>query len=176
MNWEIGFLMFLQAHQSSFMNSCMIFFTHLGNYGLIWISIGILLCIRPKYRRYGIALLIAIGSTALIGNFIIKPIAMRPRPCTDFPDIPLLISRPTSYSFPSSHSATSFAAVVVLWKLNKHFGLLAGIVAVLIAFSRMYLFVHYPTDILGGFLLGFFCALLTLHFLKLSPKNSFLKK
>lgn len=171
MNWETSFLMLLQAHHSAFMDSCMIFFTHLGNFGLIWIAIGILLCIKAKYRRYGIALLIAIGSAALIGNFIIKPIAMRPRPCMDFPNVPLLVSAPTSWSFPSSHSATSFAAAVVLWKLNKYFGFFAGIVAVLIAFSRMYLFVHYPTDILGGLLLGFFCALLTLHILRLPSKN-----
>ena len=93
----------------------------------------------------------------------------RPRPCAAFPDFPMLIARLDSYSFPSGHSASSFAAAVMLTLRQKKWGWAALVLAALIAFSRVFLFVHYPTDVLAGALLGtlFAFAVYTVHKMKL---------
>ena len=91
----------------------------------------------------------------------LKNIICRLRPCNVFTDFPMLIARPTSYSFPSGHTSSSFAAALILTLRHKKVGWLAYIPAVLIAFSRIFLFVHYPTDVLAGILLGTLAALLT---------------
>ena len=99
--------------------------------------------------------------TLLFGELTLKNIICRLRPCNVFTDFPMLIARPTSYSFPSGHTSSSFAAALILTLRHKKIGWLAYIPAVLIAFSRIFLFVHYPTDVLAGILLGTLAALLT---------------
>jgi undecaprenyl-diphosphatase len=68
--------------------------------------------------------------------------------------IPLLIEAPTDYSFPSGHTIASFEAATVLLIRHKKWGIMAMVLAVLIAFSRLYLYVHYPTDVLSSIVLG----------------------
>ena len=103
----------------------------------------------------------AMTVTLLFGELTLKNIICRLRPCNVFTDFPMLIARPTSYSFPSGHTSSSFAAALILTLRHKKVGWLAYIPAVLIAFSRIFLFVHYPTDVLAGILLGTLAALLT---------------
>lgn len=93
-----------------------------------------------------------------LGEGIIKSWVQRPRPFADIPVYKLLISKPLTYSFPSGHTASSFAATGILWRdFRKYRGyILVG--ASLIAFSRLYLYVHYPSDIIGGIALGLFCS------------------
>ena len=100
-------------------------------------------------------MLIAMTVTLLFGELTLKNIICRLRPCNVFTDFPMLIARPTSYSFPSGHTSSSFAAALILTLRHKKVGWLAYIPAVLIAFSRIFLFVHYPTDV------GTLAALLT---------------
>ncbi len=90
----------------------------------------------------------------IIGNLILKNLVARERPCWIDSDILMLISIPEDYSFPSGHTLASTISAVILMQEDKKLGIPAVILAVLIAFSRMYLFVHFPTDILGGLLLG----------------------
>lgn len=135
--------------------------TSLGNAGTIWLIIGVGLVITKKYRRYGILLFVTLALTYSLGEFVIKPIVARPRPFLEFPGRVLLIPPPHGYSFPSGHAGSSFAATVVLWQTNKKFGIIALILASLIAFSRVFLFVHYPSDVLAGTILGIFCAFST---------------
>lgn len=137
--------------------------TALGDAGVIWILAAILMLCFPKTRRWGIILGIALAVTFLINDLLIKPAVQRPRPCDLYPAVDLLIQRPDSYSFPSGHSASSFASSVVLLHCNRRLGIAALILACFIAFSRVFLFVHFPTDILTGALLGsgtalFLCA------------------
>ena len=87
----------------------------------------------------------------------------RPRPCTVDPDFALLIARPTSSSFPSTHSAWSFAGAAAIFQNHRKAGLAAFALAALIAFSRMYLFVHFPTDILAGMVLGILIGILAVR-------------
>lgn len=142
---------------SPVLDGIMLFFTTMGDGGLLWIAMGLGLLFFPKTRRIGLVLLIALFFTHLIGSVLLKNLFARPRPCVTFPDIPLLIPRPSGFSFPSGHASSSFAgAAVLFFAAGKKAGIPAFTVALLIAFSRVYLFVHYPTDILAGALLGLF--------------------
>jgi undecaprenyl-diphosphatase len=140
--------------------------TSLGNMGLIWIIIALVLIFNKKYRDVGIMIIASFILTSIIGEGILKNLVQRLRPFIDIPTINLLISKPTSYSFPSGHTASSFAVAGIIFSTLKKFRIPAIILASLIAFSRMYLLVHYPSDILGGILLGIICFKIVLKVYK----------
>ena len=133
--------------------------THLGDGGITWILLaGILLCL-PKYRKTGLAMGIALALGLVVCNLVLKPAVGRIRPFAyqlhHFNRvIPLLISAPTDASFPSGHTIASFEAATVLLLRNKKWGSVALVIASLIAFSRLYLYVHYPSDVISSILLG----------------------
>jgi len=101
-----------------------------------------------------VLLLVALALGVLTGNLTLKPLIARPRPCWVDESVRLLIPNPTDYSFPSGHTLSSVIGATVLTKANAKFGLAAIPLAALIAFSRLYLYVHYPTDVLGGMVFG----------------------
>ncbi|NFL87163.1 phosphatase PAP2 family protein [Clostridium botulinum] len=142
--------------------------TSLGNMGLIWIVIGLAFIANKKYRKYGFIMLCTLCIGALIGDGIIKPIVARARPFNFVENIQLLIKAPTSYSFPSGHTMSSFAAATIIYIANKKMGIGAFLLAALIGFSRMYLYVHYPSDVLVGCVLGI--TLSTCVYKIISPK------
>lgn len=165
-NIDINILNFIRENFSNpVMDKLMIIITSLGNVGFIWIAIGVILLAQKKYRKVGFILLIALLINSIIGEGIIKNVIQRPRAFITYPDISIIINPPTSFSFPSGHTASSFAAAVVIGYYIKNWRGIAYTFASLIAFSRLYLFVHYPSDILGGILLGVTCALLTIKLL-----------
>lgn len=139
---------------SPFMDNLMPIVTKLGDKGFIWIFIAILLMITKKYRITGIIMLSSLGVSALIGNLILKPLIARERPFFMNIDYKLLISKPHDFSFPSGHTMSSFTASTVLFIRHRKIGIGALFLAALIAFSRLYLYVHYPSDILAGLLMG----------------------
>ena len=148
-------LEWIQANlRTEFLDAAMPFVTALGNAGLIWLIAGITLICIKKYRLTGFAVLTCLVLYALIGTFGLKPLIARLRPSDLNPDMVLLIPRPTDYSFPSGHTAASFAAATAMLWNHKRLGACAMLLAAAIAFSRLYLYVHYPTDILAGILLG----------------------
>ncbi len=114
--------------------------------------------ILPKYRKCGVRMAIALILDLILCNLVLKPLAARPRPCWIDEQVKLLVAAPKDYSFPSGHSAASFAAAVSIFVMHKKEGAAALILACLIAFSRLYLFVHFPTDVLAGIAVGFICA------------------
>jgi len=116
-----------------------------------------------KTRATGAAVLISYIGVFIIGQTFLKSLFSRPRPCTVDPDFALLIARPTSSSFPSTHSAWSFAGAAAIFQNHRKAGLAAFALAALIAFSRMYLFVHFPTDILAGMVLGILTGILAVR-------------
>ncbi len=154
MKAELDFLNFLQQLHSPMLDEAMCFITKLGNAGVIWIAFCAVLFAYPRTRKASLAVSLALILDAVLCNLLLKPLFCRVRPC-DVNAVALLIPRPSDYSFPSGHTAASFAVVAALFFFGKQKLCVSSLVlASLIAFSRMYLYVHYPTDILGGILIG----------------------
>ena len=128
--------------------------TLLGNGGMIWLlASGVLICTK-KYRRQGILLLCGLAAGVLVGNVFLKNFVARPRPCWLDSSVRLLIANPTDYSFPSGHTLSSVIGATILTKTDRRFGYAAIPLAALIAFSRLYLYVHFPSDVLAAAVLG----------------------
>ena len=133
--------------------------TVLGDAGIFWIAVSVLFMITKKFRKTGIGMMFALMMGLLICNIWLKPTVARMRPY-DFQmeyfmkEIPLLAGAMHDFSFPSGHTIASFEAAVVILLNNKKLGIPAMILASLIAFSRLYLYVHYPTDVLFSIVLG----------------------
>lgn len=135
------------------------FVTSLGNFSIAWVMLALVLILIPKTRKIGFVVMAAVILDSVLCNVILKNIFLRPRPCDVNTAIKLLIPRPLGYSFPSGHTSASFAAVSALYFSGENKIWKAALaLAILIAFSRMYLYVHYPTDVLGGILVGLFCG------------------
>lgn len=132
--------------------------TAAGNYGFIWILIGCFLLLNKSTRPWGLRLLFALLLTTLTGEFTLKLLVKRLRPCNQLPIDSMLLPAPASFSCPSGHSAASFAAAYVIYRLNRRYGVAAYSLAFLIAFSRLFLYVHFPSDVILGALLGSFWA------------------
>lgn len=128
--------------------------TLLGSGGAIWLLAAAIMLCAKKYRRQGVILLAGLVAGVLVGNVCLKNLIARPRPCWLDDSVKLLIPIPTDYSFPSGHTLSSVIGATVLTKTNRRFGWAAIPLAAVIAFSRLYLFVHYPSDILAGAVLG----------------------
>ena len=128
--------------------------SRLGDKGFIWIAAALLLVLFPRTRRLGVAVAAALAIEIFLCSGLIKPLAARICPCEINTGIQMLVARPTDYSFPSGHTAASFAAASALYFRRSRWWLPAGLLAALIALSRLYLYVHFPTDVLGGAALG----------------------
>ena len=153
---EMQFLYFLQSLHTPALDTIMtmIFSTIVGSKGEFWILLGILLLIFPKTRKTGLLVLSSYILAYFIGDGILKNLIARPRPCTVDETVELLVARSSSYSCPSVHSMLAFASAVPVFYNYRKTGAAALLFAALIAFSRLYFFVHYPTDVLFGAVLG----------------------
>ena len=125
-----------------------------GSFGQLWLVVGLALLIPKKTRMTGITVLVSWAFASIFGHFILKNLINRPRPCHIDPTFDLLVELPAGTSFPSVHSAQAFAAATAIFMKHKKAGIAALVVAALIAFSRMYMFLHFPTDVLCGIVLG----------------------
>ncbi|MBO7096668.1 MAG: phosphatase PAP2 family protein [Lachnospiraceae bacterium] len=163
MPWDGQFLIWLQENvRSDVLTPVMKLITHLGDKGIFWILIAIVMLFFKKTRPLGMMAGIALVFSVLINNVIIKPNVGRIRPYEVVDGLKLLIERQHDPSFPSGHSGASFAAAVVfLVKGPKKIGIPAIIMAALIAFSRLYVGVHYPTDVICGIITGTCCAIIS---------------
>ncbi|MCI9282874.1 MAG: phosphatase PAP2 family protein [Lachnospiraceae bacterium] len=159
--WQLdsSLLLWFQSIRQEWMTPFWKFVTSLGDAGWFWIALALfLLCFRST-RRAGLAAFIALAIGALITNVIFKPSFARIRPYEVIDSLILLVEKQKDFSFPSGHSCASFAAVVALRKhLPRRIVLGLLILATLIAISRLYVGVHYPSDVLGGILIGTFAG------------------
>ena len=152
---ELQILDALQTMHNPVLDTLMSAITRLGDAGIIWILLCAVLLILPRTRKSGAILMAALLVDLVVCNGILKPLVHRIRPFDVKTGIELLVKQPTDYSFPSGHTAASFTSVMALYLAGeKKLWILALVLAVLIAFSRLYLYVHYPTDVLGGVMIG----------------------
>ena len=141
--------------RNDFMTRFWKFITSLGNLGTIWIIISLVLIFIPKTKKIGVMSGIALILSLIFINIILKNMVASPRPFTEIENLVCLVSKPREYSFPSGHASSSFAsAVIFLKKLKKRYSIPLFLLAVMIAFSRLYIGVHYPTDVLCGAIFG----------------------
>ena len=158
--WDGDLLLFFQRMtEHPLLDKFFVFYTSLGNKGYLWIAIGIILIIFKKTRKTGILLLISLLISHLLNNFVLKILIDRPRPYEVIPNVRMLIGKVEETSFPSGHSAIAFGSAFVIFLREK--GWLrwtALVMAILMALSRLYVGVHYPTDVLAGSIVGMLIA------------------
>ena len=164
-SFDLPILDWIQSNlQCAFLDKLMPMITVLGDGGAFWIACAVLMMLLKKYRKTGFSAALALIFGLLLCNIYLKPTIARIRPY-DFQEqmgiiINLLIEREHSFSFPSGHTIASFEAATAILLRNKKLGTAAMILAILIAFSRMYLYVHYPTDVIVSVFLGIGLAFL----------------
>ncbi len=129
--------------------------TTLGNSGLIWILLTLLLLAVPRTRRVGYMLTVALLGTLIVNNIILKNLVARTRPYEVIEGLTYLVRKPSDLSFPSGHAGCSFSAACIMFRrLPKKYGIPALALAILISLSRLYVGVHYPSDVLFGVISG----------------------
>jgi undecaprenyl-diphosphatase len=133
--------------------------TRLGDGGIVWILLAGFLSYVTETRRAGIVVFISMAVNVIICNLVLKPLIARPRPF-DVMELTILIRRPDDFSFPSGHTSASFAAATAVFFYYRQLGAPRLVLAVLISLSRLYLLVHFPSDIIAGVLLGIISAFL----------------
>lgn len=188
-SFDLPILDWIQANlQSGLMDTIMPIITLFGDAGIFWMIWATLLLFLPKYRRTGLGMWFAMAMGLVICNMIMKPTIGRMRPYDYQIDIlgktwndlllggKLLVETPHDYSFPSGHTIASFEASTVLLLNSKLMGIPAVILAILIAFSRMYLYVHYPTDVIFSLFAGILFGIIGNLIAKKIPLGKFGKK
>lgn len=161
--FEAGIILWIQENiRGPIGNVFWQFITHLGDDGILWIAMGIVLLFWKKTRPIGITVLLSLLFDYLIINVALKALVARPRPFVVNELITPLVGGVSAYrSFPSGHSGGSFSAMFALYNwVPKKIGIPALFLASLVAVSRLYVGVHYPTDILAGCIIGFMCSAL----------------
>lgn len=160
---DLSILLWIQNHlRMDFMTGFWKAVTFLGDYGWFWIVLGIGFIIYRKTRFVGVSVMLSLVIEALITNVFIKNWIARIRPYNYSSEVILLISEQVDFSFPSGHSGASFAAAYICIRmLPKKYGVPLFILAILISFSRLYVGVHFPSDVLGGIIIGLGSGMLT---------------
>lgn len=144
----------LKFHKHKILNKIMMFISSCGDFGMSWLIIVLITNLFKKTRSMSIHLLLALIVATLIGQITIKTIVKRKRPCHTYTNVQMLVSVPNDLSFPSGHTTSSFACCTVLFLYSPALGIIGLIYATLTAISRLYLFVHYLSDVLFGAMLG----------------------
>ncbi len=155
MDWEFVILNFIQDNiRNPVLDKIMPFISMLGALGIVWIVWTIICLITKKYRRLGTRLSAALILTLIVCSGILKPIVSRLRPYELNSTIQLTVKPEFDTSFPSGHTFFAFSVATVCFMYNKKLGIIMYLFAFLMAFSRLYLYVHFPTDVIFGAVFG----------------------
>ena len=155
-NIDISILLYIQESiRMSWLTPVVVFITSLGNAGIFWVILSLALLVPKKTRMIGCISFLALFGSLLVNNLLLKNLVGRIRPYDACSTLLPLVAKPTDYSFPSGHTGSSFASACVLYHhLPKKAGIPMLVLAVLISLSRLYVGVHYPSDVLAGILTG----------------------
>lgn len=162
MNFELMILDYIQKIRFDALDLVMKYTTHLGDAGAFWIVLSLVLLIFKRTRKLGLACAFALLCSLLVTNLGLKNLFARERPY-NYRDIVLLIKEPHDFSFPSGHTSAAFAVAYILLKERFSIGrfkvyIPIVVLAAMMAFSRMYLYVHFPSDILGSLVIAYLCS------------------
>lgn len=173
LGFDLSVFQWIQGIQNGFLDALMVGVTTLGNAGAVFIVLGFALLFTKKYRKAGLAVLVALIVMLLCSDLFLKEFFARPRPFNLFDSnpekyaewgakyiFPELVYKPSSYSFPSGHTASAFAAATALLWHSRKWGIPTMIFAAVMGFSRIYVQVHYCTDVFGGIVAGTICGLI----------------
>lgn len=163
---DISILNLIQNLKSPLMDKIMTTITAFGNMGIFWILLIIIFLTTKEYKKMAKYMIICLLVNIIIVNLIIKPAVGRQRPFEIVDGIKLLVLKPQDPSFPSGHSAISFCMLttILFFSKSKTINIMASLLAILIAFSRLYLYVHFPSDVFCGIIFGILSSLITLKF------------
>lgn len=149
---DFAILDFIQRLRCGFLDAVIPVLTDLGI--VFWIALALVFMFVKKYRLCGISMGAGMIGGLLVGNALLKNLIQRARPCWINETVQLLVDIPDDYSFPSGHTLASFISAIVIFRYDRRMGIAALIFASLMGFTRLYLYVHFPSDILGGILLA----------------------
>lgn len=164
LEWDASVLLWIQENmRTDLMTTIMKGITRLGNGGCLWIALAVVLLVLGKTRKVGAMSVLSLIITFVTVNLGIKNIVARTRPYEVIDGLVNLVEKQSDFSFPSGHSAHAFAVgVVLLIMLPRKFGVPIFIISILMAYSRLYIGVHYPTDVIAGVLLGTIIAFISM--------------
>lgn len=171
LGFDLAVFEWVQSIQSHFLTAIMTTVTTLGDEGIIFIVLGLVLLCTKKYRKAGLSVLIALVVMLVLNNLVLKELMARPRPFNLDPEAyawwhevykypNFNIHQPSSYSFPSGHTSSAFAAAIAVLFYDRKLGIPTTIFAAIMGFSRIYVEVHYCTDVIGGAIVGIIYALI----------------
>ena len=151
-------------------------FTFLGNGGWFFIVVAVTLLFFKKTRKIGLAIGLALIFGLIIGNLTLKPLIARTRPFDIRPYIEPIVNKPTDFSFPSGHTLAAFETAAAIFMFNKKWGIASLVFAALMGFSRLYLYLHYPSDVIAGAILGSAFGVIAALIIRRIYKNLSVKK
>ena len=156
--WEESFMQWMESVHSHGLDTVMTVTTYCATCSAIWLSVCLIMLFKRSSRKYVPVILASILLAYIVCDIVLKPIVCRERPY-DVMDLEPIVTVSSSFSFPSGHTASSFAAATALYLHDRRYGIPALVLAGLVGISRVYLLVHWPTDVIAGAVIGVLCAL-----------------